>query len=356
MIRDYTGYIIPPIPAKKFTGNVDPEFIQERKAELQKFLNESLTHPLVRNYDLLMKFLSLSSKEWEERAKMIGKLVVPKDISQYETIEGEARILYSDSANEYCEKLNLSVKDLKESFKELKVINKTIAADFDRIAFSMTKAAIVYQKISSIYATLDCHRSSELFLHMCDGHSRLGEAYKVIKDEFAAQFGEFFSFYGNEMHAVEELLARRKSTGEGMESGEKKLLKKKEQRFEQKNTAAWELGPSALANLGALLTDKSLAFQEMLPKESEEVRRLRMLYGYYTNKVVEDFDRVQRKNEAPFKKHLIESAAILIEKIDKVKQIWNDMITRLKEVDIAIEPEAPEKAELVSAPIFTEAL
>jgi sorting nexin-8 len=356
MIREYPEYIIPPIPAKKLSGNVDPEFIQERKVELQKFLTEALIHPLLKNYDLLMKFISLSSKDWEERAKMIGKVVIPREIGQHETIEGEARILYSDAANDYCEKLNLAAKDLKESFKELRVINKTIAADFDKLSYSTTKAAIMYQKISSIYSNLNCGKNAELFLHMCDGYSRLGEACKVIKDEFAAYFGEFFSFYGNEMQAVEELIGRRKVIGENMESAEKKLFKKKEQRFEQKNTATWELGPSALANLNSLLTNKVLAFQEMFPKESEEAKRLRMAYGYFTNKIVQDFDRVQKKNEGPFKKNFIEAAEVLILKIEKVKQIWSDMMTRIKGVDIIIEITPPKETELTSIPVASEPL
>lgn len=356
MIRDYPGYIIPPIPAKKLTGNVDPEFIQERKSELQKFLNEALAHPLLRGYDLLSKFISLSNSEWEARSKMIGKIVIPRDASQYETIEGETRLLYSDSARDFCERLNLTAKDLKESYKELKTITRTIAADFDRIAYSMTKAAIVYQKISSIYDSLDCGKNAELYLHLCDGHSRLGEAYKVIKDEFATYFGEFFSFYANEMHAVEELLGRRKTVGDNMESAEKKLAKKKEVKFEQKNTATWELGPSALANLNSMLTDKGLAFQEMLPRESDEARKLRMMYGYYTNKVVQDFDRVQKKNEAPFKKHFLEASSVLIEKVEKIKQIWSDMMSRLKDVNIVIEPSAAKEPEFATMPIVNDAL
>lgn len=346
MIRDYPGYIIPPIPAKKLTGNVDPEFIQERKVELEKFLNESLIHPLLRGYDLLSKFISLSNPEWEVRSKMIGKIIIPRDVSQYETIEGEARVLYSDSANDFCEKLNLSVKDLKESYKELKIITKTIAADFDKIANSMTKAAIIYQRINSIYDSLDCGKNAELYLHLCDGHSRLGEAYKVIKDEFATYFGEFFSFYASEMHSVEELLGRRKLAGESMESAEKKLAKKKEQKFEQKNTTTWELGPSALTNLNSMLTDKGLAFQEMLPRESDEAKKLRMMYGYYTNKVVQDFDRVQKKNEGPFKKHFLKASCALIERVEKIKQIWSDTMTRIKDIDIAIEPGVTKESGL----------
>jgi hypothetical protein len=66
MLREYPRYIIPPIPTKKLTGNTDHDVIQQRKAELQMFLNAVLSHPFLKNYELFFKFISLSGKEWGE--------------------------------------------------------------------------------------------------------------------------------------------------------------------------------------------------------------------------------------------------------------------------------------------------
>ena len=61
MMKDYPGYVIPPIPAKKIAGNADPAFIQERKGELQEFLTDVLKHPLLKSYDLFLKFIDRKS-------------------------------------------------------------------------------------------------------------------------------------------------------------------------------------------------------------------------------------------------------------------------------------------------------
>eukprot|EP00826_Nyctotherus_ovalis_P002336 TRINITY_DN1045_c0_g1_i2.p1 TRINITY_DN1045_c0_g1~~TRINITY_DN1045_c0_g1_i2.p1 ORF type:complete len:365 (+),score=97.03 TRINITY_DN1045_c0_g1_i2:760-1854(+) len=332
MLREYIGYIIPPIPTKKLTGNTDPEFIQERKAELQMFLNDVLKHPLLKNYELFLKFISLPGKEWEERAKLIGKIVIPRDPSQYETVEGQAKILYSDRTNSYCERLQASTKDLKEIYHELRSTNKTIAAIFDKLSTSMTRAGLLYQKISAIYSGLDSNVYAELFMDMYDGHSRLGEIYKSLREEFLSQFGDFYSFYGNEISSVEELLAKRKNAGEHMDNQGKKLLKRKEIKFEQKNTGTWELEASALANIGVLITDKNLAFQEMLPKESCELRKMKMFYGYFSNKIVEEFGRLLSKNELQFKTQFEKTSAIFIERELHIKQVWTDTLAKLKQV------------------------
>lgn len=332
MLREFTGYIIPPIPTKKLTGNTDPEFILERKAELQMFLNDALKHPLLKNYELFTKFISLSGPEWEVRSKLIGKIIIPREASQYETIEGHAKILYSDRTNSYCERLQASTKDLKELYHDLRTTNKSIAATFEKLSTSMTRAGLLYQKIGTIYSSLDSNVYADLFLYMHDGHSRLGEVYRTLGEEFLNQFGDFYAFYANEITSIEELLAKRKSTGEAMESMSKKLFKKKEQKFEQKNTTTWELEPSALTSIGALMSDKNLAFLEILPKESLELRKTKMFYGYYSNKVVEEFNRLLTKNELDFKTQFEKTSAIFIERELHIKEIWTDMLEKLKQV------------------------
>jgi len=348
MLRDFTGYVIPPIPIKKLTGNTDSELIQERKAELQMFLNDVLKHPLLGNYELFLKFISSSSKDWEERAKLIGKVIIPREVDQFETVEGQAKVLYSDRTKSYCDRLQAATKELKEIYQDLRNTNKDIANTFERLSASMTKAGSLYQRISGIYSILDSAVYSELFIHMHECHSRLGELYKTLKEEFLNQFGDFYSFYGNEIASIDELLMKRKRTAENMDSLGKKLYKRKEQKFEKRETATWELDPSVLSNIGTLMTDKTLAFQEILPKDSNELRRTKMFHGYYSNKIVEEFNRILIKNEQDFKTQFEKTSAIFIERELHIKQVWTDTLERLKQVALPSMSGAPkEAAELI---------
>lgn len=349
MIKDYPGYVIPPLPAKKLSGNTDPEFILERKYELQMFLNDVLRHPLLKNYDLFLKFISLSNKDWEDRVKLFGKIVIPREVGQYDTIEGTAKVLYSDSTKEYCERLSSYTKDLKEMYQELRAINRTIAGTFDKLSSSMARAAALYQKISTIYSNLESKIHVEIFMHMCETHSRLAGLYETVKEEFTNQLSEFYTFYINETNSLEELIIRRKTTGEQAESAEKKLLKKKEQKFEVKNTSTWELEPSALVKADSLLNDKAFAFQEMFPKESHELRKLKMFYGYYSNRIVEEYKRLQSKNDAIFKNQFENAAAIFIERELHIRQIWIDLLENLKNINLGSD-EMPTIAVAVPEP------
>jgi len=344
MTRDYPGYIIPPIPIKKLTGNTEPEFIQKRKAELQMFLDSVLKHPLIKNYELFYKFVSLSGKEWEERAKLIGKILVTREVCHFETIEGQAKVLYSDRTTSYCNRLQASVKDLKELYQELKESNEAISSTYEKLSLLLTKTGLLYQKVGAIYSNLDSSICAELFMHMYDGHSKLGNVYRKLREDYLTKLVDYYSFHGNEMVAVEELLLRRKTAGEHMESLEKKLFKKKEQKFDMKNTATWELESSALANIGAIMSDKNLALQEMFPKESAELRRTKMIYGYYSNKIVEQFGKLLIRNESQYKTQFEKAVYNCIEREADLAEIWDDTLKNLKKVKLISPTDAFEEA------------
>jgi len=350
MIRLYPGYIVPPIPVKKFTNNLDPAFLQERKALLQEFLNDILKHPILKNCELFIQFISLSSKDWEERAKLFSKPILPRDIAQLVTISGKAKLHYSTETLNHCDRLNNIVKDMAETYKELKVTNQNIAEELDRLSHSFNKIAVLYQRLSSLYLTIEDRTHGDLFFNMSGGAASLGEAYKGYKKEYSDNLGDYYSFYCREIIAIEELLQIQRSTGEHMEAAEKKLRKKKEQKFELRNTATWELESSAFANAGMLLDNKEIAFKEMLPKETRDTQRIRILYGYYSNKVIEELERILRKDERDFKNHFIKSIEIFIEREEYIKKMWTKLLDRIKSVELGrkVLPNEPGMITLTS--------
>eukprot|EP00826_Nyctotherus_ovalis_P057795 TRINITY_DN7911_c0_g1_i1.p1 TRINITY_DN7911_c0_g1~~TRINITY_DN7911_c0_g1_i1.p1 ORF type:complete len:391 (-),score=152.57 TRINITY_DN7911_c0_g1_i1:133-1305(-) len=350
LMRLYPGYVIPPMPVKRLANNLEPAFLQERKTLLQHFLSDILKHPILRNCELFTQFISLSSKEWEERAKCFSKPILPREIAQYVTVSGEAKLHYSAEALAYCERLNGTVKDMAEIFKELKLVNQSIIGELERLSSSFNKAAVLYQRLSSLYLTLEYKTHADLFFCMGGGSASLGEAYRAYKEEYADQLGEYYSFYCRELLAIDELIQTQKATGEHMETAEKKLRRKKEQKFEQKNTATWELESSALSNAGVLLENREVAFKEMLARESRDVQKIRMLYGYYINKVVEEFDRILTKDEHDFKTQFLKSILTFADREEYIKKAWNELLARIEKIELGrkVMPNEPGVATLLS--------
>lgn len=71
--------IVPPLPDKKYVGNLDNNFIEKRREELENFLKVIAGHQVTKNDLQLQVFLSFSEAEFEKYVqnpssidKMIG--------------------------------------------------------------------------------------------------------------------------------------------------------------------------------------------------------------------------------------------------------------------------------------------
>ena len=335
LIKRFPGYIIPPIPVKKLSKNLDPEFVHERRSSLQLFLKDILKHPLSRNSDIFEKFISATSKDWEEIAKLF-KVNVQKEIDQYETIEGKAKVDFDNHTIVYCDKIFTASKSLKEAYKDISAINQEICENMKKLSACFNKVSGQYQKLSSLYLSLEDKAYSELFFNISEGSSHIGEQYELYKNEYETKLSDYFTYYCLEISAIEELVQIQRTFGERMETGEKKLRKKKEQRFDQKNIATWELEPSAASQASTLLQNKEIAYKEMLPKETKEVQKFRILYGYHSNKLVEEFKRILEKNRISLKSDFIDSISVFTERTASMKKVFVDLFDKIKMVELDI--------------------
>jgi hypothetical protein len=330
LIKLYPGYIIPSIPKKKVGKGFENAFLQKRMTALQSFLNELMIHPLLKSSELVLAFLTVSNKEWEAKTKSFAKTLPPKEVSQYRTIEGNARIELSNDIEHYCDRIVDLNGTLEDSYRNLKRANKVIGNDFERLSESVLKAGIIYTKLGETYSELNCKNQTMLFMFMGDLHKKLGETYRTLKESFTNNFSNFYSFYCRECQALGELLDTRKIAFENYNSNEKKLLKKKESLFEQKNIIKWKLDPTLMVTVEDLLKNKNLACSEMLPDESLEVLKLKMLYSYYTNKCVEEYIRVISKNKLVIKEYFETVPSIYIEREMCLQRVWTELFKKLR--------------------------
>jgi hypothetical protein len=66
VILNLKGFIVPPLPEKRFFGNTSKEFVEERRAWIEKFLCLLLQHPFIGSSSLLKDFLSLPREELKQ--------------------------------------------------------------------------------------------------------------------------------------------------------------------------------------------------------------------------------------------------------------------------------------------------
>ncbi len=182
----------------------------------------------------------------------------------------------------------------------------------------MGKASLIYTKIGGIYSSLGQKGLAGLFANLSEAHQKLYHSYDDTRDSFKQNFLSFFRFYQHELDSMEEFMIYQKSAKDQLMAFEQKLWKKKEARFEQKNVATWELDPACNLSVDILLKNKTLAFQEMCAKETKEAAKMHVIYGYFTNKAVEEFGRVAKKDLWEMMPHFADACGKCAQKAESV--------------------------------------
>jgi hypothetical protein len=216
----------------------------------------------------------------------------------------------------------------------MKVLNKNLAADLNRLAASLRRISEIHCAIGKTYSALDVEP-------LTDVHETLGEAFLKLRSScimmrkiVMADFINFFRYQKYELDSVGDLLNDWAAKQAELARLEKKLTDKKEQNFNTKQVAKWELNPDCKIPVDTLLNDKGIAFKEMFSTETKEVHNQRLIYGYYANKVLEEFLRLNKKDEEEMKEHFFDVAKKSCNIFEEINVMWADMVahfTQLKE-------------------------
>ncbi|KZS87259.1 hypothetical protein SISNIDRAFT_433832 [Sistotremastrum niveocremeum HHB9708] len=76
LLRRLPGIVLPPLPAKQYTGRFKEDFVEARRGDLHRYLSRLIRHPLARHAEVLTFFLSCDTEaEW--RRVMPGHLSMP---------------------------------------------------------------------------------------------------------------------------------------------------------------------------------------------------------------------------------------------------------------------------------------
>lgn len=130
-------------------------------------------------------------------------------------------------------------------------------------------------------------------LHKCFVHASEMEKLKDQVEEHLVA-----PFYGKskEMTAVNSLVKEWHASRTQANLLRQKLKAKKTELFDKKAVDQWQLSSGCMYTTQELLNSKEVAFKVMLPGESREAEKAKETYGYYSNKVKEEFMRLSNSH------------------------------------------------------------
>lgn len=150
----------------------------------------------------------------------------------------------------------------------------------------------------------------EIFSSMGELFNKSVQSTKLLEGMISANFGNYFKYYRHELAAFDELIQDCNSYRNQFYSASTELKEKKELLYNTKQMNKWELPQNCPYSVDVLLKNKTFAFEVMLGSETRSCNNIKTFYGYYLNKVKEEFTRLCSKNETNMSNHLIDTGGM----------------------------------------------
>ena len=306
LVANYSYCLIPSIPKKsknitKMVGaNYDNEFLAKRSRNFEKFLNYIIIDPILKNTQIVYDFLSMTKDdEFQKMKKAVDKVKNPVfSASKAITIDGNANIEITDNKEKYLnvikdgtiqnentlKKINATIKALKEDLinatEKLSDISRNFTLMKDNaIKFNENNSVIQsYAEMSSMFENFSLYLSRQRNLIFVD----LREYFKLVKNNFRSM-KDF-------VHKTENL----KNT---FYKSFKNLKVKKEDLFRKQEVNKWDLDPKDTSiDRNSIASNKNLALEKMLHKETLQVNYQKVVYGFYLNRIIDEHERMRLIN------------------------------------------------------------
>jgi hypothetical protein len=146
------------------------------------------------------------------------------------------------------------------------------------------------------------------YIVMENGFKSLEPVYKQQSTMFDSKLVKHMRFLYHELDALHRVFKTWEDSSMAFSRSSKELEKSKDKAYNnKKDFSKWNITSEAKASytVDQLCNNKSLAFKELFPKKTEEVEAIRDLYGYFTNKLCEEFSRLLQKNYENLKNDML---------------------------------------------------
>ena len=144
---------------------------------------------------------------------------------------------------------------------------------------------------------------------------------------------EYFKYTRNTFRSIKDLTNNIDNYKDNFYKAKKNLITKKEELFKKNDQRKWDLAPEKDIN-PALLKDKNIALPKMLYKETNNVINLKQLYGYYLNRLLNEYVRLRKLNSEGQKQNVMENAKFQSSIISELFKNISDIATCNNKYDI----------------------
>ena len=313
----YLWNVIPTTPRKnRFASDKFSEpFLKKRMRALEKFLNYCLLNPIIKCSQIFFDFISIEKEaDFQKKKKEYEKMKPPIYVEDFQTLFGKANIEINNKKVIYYENIkdNISINEnllikLNENFKMLKTLIENLTVKIDEIAQNWDDLC---QNSIKYFDGDDIIKSYE---HMNKLFSNWSESLKRHNNIIFIDIREYFKYTKNHFRSMKDLVNYVENYKNTYTKNERYLINKKEDLFKKGDINKWDLNIQDKNNVNDLVKDKNLIIPKILPKETSNVINMKKIYGFYLNRMIEEYERIKAINSDNHKKNLIYACERTIE-------------------------------------------
>ena len=305
LMNHYNYCLIPCIPKKPKNLNkivndkFDKDFLAKRSRNFEKFLNYIILDPILKNVPVIQEFLTLEKDdEFHKMKKSYDKIKIPVlNVSKVTSVDGIAKIEINDEKEKYfteikestnlngniLKKINTTIKALKEDLNNASEKLNEISNDFKLLKENAQKyienenVILVYEEMSNMFNNFSSYIKNQKQIIFID-----------LKD--------YFNYVRSNYGSMKDFLHKVDNLKNAFYKSLKNLKSKKEDLFRKKEVNKWEIDPKDNVDKTTIASNKSLALEKMLYKDTLQVNYQKIIYGFYLNRIIEEHERMKKIN------------------------------------------------------------
>ena len=307
LASQYPNCIIPPLFKSTYFRNIDDYIISKRVGVLQKFITEIVTHPLLRNSQILYDFLSIKDKkEFSNKKEVYNSLSIPNKIEEMKTLNGEINVEINNEKSAIIEKIKKNSENNEELMKKLSKEYKTLNTQIFDVSLKMKDIAGIWDEL---YKKGNQNLEGEKILGIYDVMGKIMEDWAKMEEIqinlINKKIREYFRYIRNEYKCIKDYCNIYENSKNQYIKAHIKLIDIKEDYFENEDIEKWGLNQEELNNKMLFLRNKELAFSKMLPEETNKVNDYKNLYGGYLNSFINEYQKIQNFNKIRHKENTL---------------------------------------------------
>jgi hypothetical protein len=261
-------------------------------------MKELITHPLLRNSQILFDFISIKDeKTFNNKKNIYSKLNTPTRVEEVKNLNGIMDIGVDKSKEDMAEKIK-TISDgnfdlMKKLTKEYKLLNTQI----EEISTKMKEITKIWDEL---YQKGESNSESEIILGLYDIMARVMDDWANMEKNHInlinLKIREYFRYIRYEYRTIREYYNTYDNAKNQYLKSYVKLMDNKERMFREEDIENWGLSQDDMKNRMNLLKNKEYSIERMLPEETKKVNDFRKLYGCYLNSLVDEYKEIQNYN------------------------------------------------------------